>query len=251
MPQEAGINERAVSFTKGCYIGQETVARLHYKGKPNRHLRLLDAGRARRRGRRGQRSTAASSGRSAPRSSPPPADRSRSRSCAARPSPGPRCSSEGEPSRGRGDLRRPDVSTPRRGGPPIGLGGRPMDAGSPLLGGSTRGGPPRPRPRPRARAGLRPRRRPAGDEPAELARAGGRRCPIEQLRELLPETEPDRSLDDWGRSERPDAARRPAAQLLLPLLVPGRGRGDRERARRPAARCSSATTRARCRRTRR
>ncbi len=41
MPQEAGINERAVSFTKGCYIGQETVARLHYKGKPNRHLRGL------------------------------------------------------------------------------------------------------------------------------------------------------------------------------------------------------------------
>ena len=32
---------RAVSFTKGCYIGQETVARLHYKGKPNRHLRGL------------------------------------------------------------------------------------------------------------------------------------------------------------------------------------------------------------------
>jgi folate-binding protein YgfZ len=45
MPQEAGINERAVSFTKGCYIGQETVARLHYKGKPNRHLRLLVPGR--------------------------------------------------------------------------------------------------------------------------------------------------------------------------------------------------------------
>jgi folate-binding protein YgfZ len=38
IPQEAGINERAVSFTKGCYIGQETVARLHYKGKPNRRL---------------------------------------------------------------------------------------------------------------------------------------------------------------------------------------------------------------------
>lgn len=38
IPQEAGINERAVSFTKGCYVGQETVARLHYKGKPNRHL---------------------------------------------------------------------------------------------------------------------------------------------------------------------------------------------------------------------
>jgi tRNA-modifying protein YgfZ len=41
IPQEAGINERAVSFTKGCYVGQETVARLHYKGKPNRHLRGL------------------------------------------------------------------------------------------------------------------------------------------------------------------------------------------------------------------
>lgn len=41
IPQEAGINERAVSFTKGCYVGQETVARLHYKGKPNRFLRGL------------------------------------------------------------------------------------------------------------------------------------------------------------------------------------------------------------------
>ncbi len=43
IPQEAGINERAVSFEKGCYVGQETVARLHYKGKPNRHLRRLRA----------------------------------------------------------------------------------------------------------------------------------------------------------------------------------------------------------------
>jgi tRNA-modifying protein YgfZ len=41
IPQEAGLNERAVSFTKGCYVGQETVARLHYKGKPNRLLRGL------------------------------------------------------------------------------------------------------------------------------------------------------------------------------------------------------------------
>jgi folate-binding protein YgfZ len=41
IPQEAGLNERAVSFTKGCYMGQETVARLHYRGKPNRHLRGL------------------------------------------------------------------------------------------------------------------------------------------------------------------------------------------------------------------
>jgi folate-binding protein YgfZ len=41
IPQEAGLNERAVSFTKGCYVGQETVARLYYRGKPNRHLRGL------------------------------------------------------------------------------------------------------------------------------------------------------------------------------------------------------------------
>ena len=30
-----------MSFTKGCYVGQETVARLYYRGKPNRHLRGL------------------------------------------------------------------------------------------------------------------------------------------------------------------------------------------------------------------
>jgi folate-binding protein YgfZ len=41
IPQEAGLNSRAVSFTKGCYVGQETVARLHWRGKPNRHLRGL------------------------------------------------------------------------------------------------------------------------------------------------------------------------------------------------------------------
>ncbi|MEA2496001.1 MAG: hypothetical protein QOJ29_3912 [Thermoleophilaceae bacterium] len=41
IPQEAALNARAISFTKGCYVGQETVARLYYKGKPNRHLRGL------------------------------------------------------------------------------------------------------------------------------------------------------------------------------------------------------------------
>lgn len=42
-PAEAGLEARAVSFEKGCYVGQETVARMHYKGKPNRHLRILSA----------------------------------------------------------------------------------------------------------------------------------------------------------------------------------------------------------------
>lgn len=41
LPAEAGLVERAVSFTKGCYPGQEPIARLHYRGKANRGLRLL------------------------------------------------------------------------------------------------------------------------------------------------------------------------------------------------------------------
>jgi len=44
MPAEAGLVERAVDFEKGCYIGQEPVARLHYRGKPNRTLRGLRLG---------------------------------------------------------------------------------------------------------------------------------------------------------------------------------------------------------------
>jgi aminomethyltransferase len=40
-PAEAGILDRAVSFNKGCYPGQETVARMHYRGHPNRTLHRL------------------------------------------------------------------------------------------------------------------------------------------------------------------------------------------------------------------
>jgi folate-binding protein YgfZ len=50
MPAEAGITERAVNFEKGCYIGQEPVARLHYRGKPNRSLRGLRLSAPARRG---------------------------------------------------------------------------------------------------------------------------------------------------------------------------------------------------------
>jgi folate-binding protein YgfZ len=42
LPAEAGLVERAVSFTKGCYPGQEPIARLHYRGKANRRLRVLE-----------------------------------------------------------------------------------------------------------------------------------------------------------------------------------------------------------------
>ena len=37
LPQETGLDE-ALSFTKGCYLGQEVVARIHYRGKVNRRL---------------------------------------------------------------------------------------------------------------------------------------------------------------------------------------------------------------------
>jgi folate-binding protein YgfZ len=42
LPAEAGLDERAVSFDKGCYPGQEPIARQRYRGKVNRRLRVLD-----------------------------------------------------------------------------------------------------------------------------------------------------------------------------------------------------------------
>jgi tRNA-modifying protein YgfZ len=41
LPAEAGLIDRAVSLTKGCYPGQEPIARLHYRGHANRELRVL------------------------------------------------------------------------------------------------------------------------------------------------------------------------------------------------------------------
>lgn len=42
LPAEAGLVDRAVSFTKGCYPGQEPIARLRYRGHTNRELRVLE-----------------------------------------------------------------------------------------------------------------------------------------------------------------------------------------------------------------
>lgn len=42
LPAEAGLDETHVSFTKGCYPGQEPIARLHFRGRPNRRLRRLE-----------------------------------------------------------------------------------------------------------------------------------------------------------------------------------------------------------------
>ena len=42
LPAEAGLEERAISFTKGCYPGQEPIARQHHRGKVNRRLRVLE-----------------------------------------------------------------------------------------------------------------------------------------------------------------------------------------------------------------
>lgn len=46
LPQETGLEEQAVSYEKGCYLGQEVVARIHYRGGVNRGLTGLDLGEA-------------------------------------------------------------------------------------------------------------------------------------------------------------------------------------------------------------
>src|SRR5262249_24797617 len=43
LPAEAGLDETHVSFTKGCYPGQEPIARLRHRGHVNRRLRVLEA----------------------------------------------------------------------------------------------------------------------------------------------------------------------------------------------------------------
>jgi len=42
LPAEAGLESTHISFSKGCYPGQEPIARQHYRGKVNRRLRVLD-----------------------------------------------------------------------------------------------------------------------------------------------------------------------------------------------------------------
>lgn len=42
-PQEAGIESRAVHFDKGCYLGQEAMAKIHFRGKVNRRLALIQS----------------------------------------------------------------------------------------------------------------------------------------------------------------------------------------------------------------
>ena len=41
-PPRPGLDETAISFTKGCYPGQEPVARLRHRGRANRGLRVLE-----------------------------------------------------------------------------------------------------------------------------------------------------------------------------------------------------------------
>ena len=42
LPAEAGLDATHISFSKGCYPGQEPIARLHYRGHANRHLRVVE-----------------------------------------------------------------------------------------------------------------------------------------------------------------------------------------------------------------
>jgi folate-binding protein YgfZ len=46
IPQESGLVGLTVDFTKGCYLGQELVARIDSRGRVNRHLRILEFGGA-------------------------------------------------------------------------------------------------------------------------------------------------------------------------------------------------------------
>ena len=97
-----------------------------------------------------------------------------------------------------------------------------------------------------------PPARPSPRASAAASRAPTSSCRPRRSSRHLPGVEPERRLNDWGRSERVEGVfDATLARVLLPLLVPRRGRGDRERARRRAARCSCPTTPARCRPTRR
>lgn len=42
-PQEVGIEERAVEFDKGCYLGQEAMAKIHFRGRVNRKLVRIES----------------------------------------------------------------------------------------------------------------------------------------------------------------------------------------------------------------
>ena len=191
IPQEADLNDRAVSFTKGCYVGQETVARLYYKGKPNRHLRGLRLGGPRRAARRFSSGSAwwAGSARYANRRG---WDRSRWRWCDVRPRRATRYSWRGH----RPPWSRcPSTLADRRAAPPE----PPGPARQQRAAGRTaeRGG----RGRGAAPAGRELRRAKRRPRPASRARTAPAHAPRE-LRELIPPPDTGRQVDDWGRSER-------------------------------------------------
>jgi folate-binding protein YgfZ len=41
IPLESPVLTEGISWDKGCYIGQEVIARMHYRGQPNRYLRRI------------------------------------------------------------------------------------------------------------------------------------------------------------------------------------------------------------------
>ena len=206
IPQEAGINERAVSFTKGCYVGQETVARLHYKGKPNRHLRGLRLRGARRAAATRSCSASKEVGTvgSVVRLPAARADRAGARAARGR--------ARRRGARGRGARPRwsscPSRATVQRNAAVRRAAGTGSASDSPLLGGTLPSGR-----APRSRARPTPTGTRSGDE-LGLPRRSGRAAPPRdprELRELIPPREPGRALDDWGRSER-------VFDLIEPLL---------------------------------
>ena len=255
MPAEAGIVERAVSFTKGCYIGQETVARLHYKGRPNRHLRGLRSAR-RRRGRRlrlgekevGAVGTACVSPAFGPiglaivRREAEPGDGARGR---RRDGSRARWSSCHSPAAAS---RRQALSSRRQGS-----GASPSAAESPLFGGAA--DPEAAWPSAAATAGAGVDRAPRGYEPhpddVRQPREPARSKPaLPDLRPLLAAADEGRSVDDWGRSERVVSLMDRRSTSTTATGSGSRPRGSRTSPPR-AARCWSPTTRGRCPPTRR
>ena len=44
LPQEAGVDAWSVHYDKGCYLGQEAMAKIHFRGRVNRRLARVEAG---------------------------------------------------------------------------------------------------------------------------------------------------------------------------------------------------------------
>ena len=227
-PAGGGHQRARGRLRKGCYVGQETVARLHHRGKPNRHLRGLRLSEPAERRRRDPARREAGRARSAPPASHRGSGRSPWPWFGARPRPATRCGRRRGGAGRRAAVRAWLSRAPRRAVTACRARARCSGHGPP---GATRLRRAAPSvldmpAEPPAQAAAAPTARPA--------RAGAARRPGAPARRLGPLAAGLRRL-------------RAVARLLLPLLVPGRDRGRSRTCPATAARCSCPTTPARCR----